>query len=301
MHCPLNQRQHNGAHTEYAHKGCRHGNGIGVQHLGARLLTRTTRSLALTDSGAVYFEQVKHLVRDLELAHAAVTEHKGEPQGRLRIASSAAFGRHVLAPLMPAFQKRYPGLALELITTDRSVDHITEQVDVSIRIREQLEDSLVARRIARIPSLFVASPDYLARAGRPGSPEELQQHDCLVFRVPADGRLLRWFFYRDGVRFAAPVKVTMVSDDIDVLARAAMAGGGIARLAAFVAQPLVASGALVDLFPAVEPLLPRGQAERAEIEPLDFYCCVRDRYELTPKVRAFSDFLLQQLPPQWRL
>lgn len=261
--------------------------------LGVRLLTRTTRSLALTDSGTVYFEQVKHVIRDLELAHSAVTEYHGEPQGRLRIASSAAFGRHVLAPRLPAFQKRYPRLAIELITTDRSVDHITEQVDISIRIREQLEDGLVARRIACVPSIFCASPDYLTRAGVPQTPEDLQHHDCLVFRVAADGRLLRWFFLRDGVRFDTQVKVAMVSDDIDVLTRAAVAGGGVTRIADFIARPWLDSGALVELF--AEP-----ETAQAEVEPLDFYLCVRDRYELTPKVRHFIDYLVESLPEQWR-
>jgi len=146
--------------------------------LGVRLLTRTTRSLALTDSGAVYFEQVRHVITDLELAHSAVTEHHGEPQGRLRVSSSAAFGRHVLAKRIPAFQKKYPLLAVELFTTDGSVDLVTEQVDISIRIREQLDEGLVARKIATVPSIFCASPDYLERAGVPKEPEDLRHRSC---------------------------------------------------------------------------------------------------------------------------
>jgi len=262
--------------------------------LGARLLTRTTRRLALTDSGTLYYARVREIVRDLELAHTAVAELHTAPQGRLRIAASAAFGRHVLAPLLPAFNARYPRVTCEVVTTDRVVNHIQESVDISIRIDQQLEDGLVAHPIATVPSVFCASPHYLARAGHPQEPEDLREHDCLVFRIPVDGRLLRWGFVRDGLRFDAPVRAAMISDDIDVLAKAAAAGGGITRLASFVARPYLASGQLVELFPVT------GKAScQALTEPLRFYLCVRDRYEMTPKVRAFMDYLDTALPAEW--
>lgn len=265
------------------------------ESLGVRLLTRTTRSLALTESGALYYERVRNVMRDLELARSEATQLHGEPQGRLRIASSAAFGRHVIAPLLPAFNARYPRLACELLTTDRSVNHIQESVDVSIRIPAQLEDGLIARHIASVPTIFCASPDYLARAGEPKTPEELRDHDCLAFRIAVDGRLLPWSFVRDGVKFDAQIRVALVSDDIDVLARAAIAGGGITRLAAFVAEPYLASGQLCRLFGAGDDT-----GNRALIEPLDYYLCVRDRYELTLKVRTLVDYLQAYLPEAWR-
>lgn len=263
--------------------------------LGVRLLTRTTRSLALTDSGVVYFEQVRNVLRDLELARSAATLGHDDPSGRLRIASSAAFGRYVLAPLLPAFSARYPRLACELITTDRSVNHIQESVDVSVRIPAQLEDGLVARHIASVPSVYCASPAYLHRAGTPGSPDALREHDCLAFKVAVDGRLMPWRFVRDGVGFDAQLRVALVSDDIDVLARVAINGGGITRLAAFVAEPYLASGQLQELF--ADPQHACGQALT---EPLDYYLCVRDRYELTPKVRAFVEHLQQHLRDDWQ-
>lgn len=263
--------------------------------LGVRLLTRTTRNLALTESGSLYFEQVRHIVRDLELARSAVTEHRNDPKGKLRIASSAAFARHVLAPRLPAFQTRFPRLAIELIATDRSVDHITESVDLSIRIREQLEDGLVAKRIASIPLLFCAAPSYLAKAGTPLIPEDLKLHDCLLFRVPADGRLLHWRFLRDGVSIETETPATMVSDDIDTLAQAAAAGGGVVRLAAFIAQRFIENGQLVELFGSDSH-----GGNRITAEPLDFFLCVQDRYELTPKVCLFRDYLLESLPPEWQ-
>ena len=178
-------------------------------YLGVRLLTRTTRSLATTDAGKVYYDKVALLIHELELARSAVTDTEQELQGRLCIASTAAFSRHVLAPLIPAFNQRYPRLEIELTSTDRRVDHVQESVDVSIRIKQQLDDGMVARKIATVPTIFCASPAYIARAGRPSTPADLREHDCLVFRLAADGRFLRWGFVENGLRFDAEVRAFM--------------------------------------------------------------------------------------------
>ncbi|MDN3557696.1 LysR family transcriptional regulator [Halomonas maura] len=263
--------------------------------LGVRLLTRTTRSMSLTDSGALYYQRVRHIARDIERAHDAISSLQAEPRGRLRVASTAAFGRHVLAPLMPAFNARFRHLALEILTTDRSVDHIQEDLDVSIRFTPQLEDGLVARRIASLPFLFCASPTYLAKAGHPQTPEELRHHDCLAFRFPRDGRFLSWGFIRDGRRFEADIRAAMISDDIDVLTQMALSGGGITRLADFIAQPHIDQGRLVPLFEE-----PGSDGVHAVSEPMDIYLCVRDRHEFTPKVKVFMDYLVEQMPPRWR-
>ena len=263
--------------------------------LGVRLLTRTTRSLALTDSGRLYYERVSTLIHELASASEAVSELRDEPRGRLGIAATAAFARHVLAPLIPEFNRRYPHITIELMATDRNVDHVRESVDVSIRIQPALEDGLVARHIARVSSVFCAAPDYLARRGTPTIPEQLQEHDCLVFRFPADGRFLRWGFVRAGEHYYPPVHAAIISDDIDTLARMAVAGAGITRLGAFIAAPFIARGELVELFTPSS-----NDSVLAEVAPLDFYFCVRDRHQLTGKVRAFRDYLAEALPEHWR-
>ncbi|WP_418903629.1 LysR family transcriptional regulator [Pseudomonas syringae] len=158
-------------------------------HLGVRLLSRTTRRMALTESGTRYFEKVRHIPRDVDLASQAAAVAT-EPRGPLCIATTTAFGCHVLAPLMPAFKEAYPHIDIELISTNRRVDHRLEGVDVSIRIEAQLNDQLIARRIASRPFVFCASPAYLDRAGVPTTPEDLKQHACIVFRYPTDGRFL---------------------------------------------------------------------------------------------------------------
>lgn len=161
-----------------------------------------------------------------------------------------------------------------------------EDVDVSLRITAQLEERLVARPIARIPFVVCAAPAYLDRAGRPVSPEDLRHYACLVLRYPTDGRFLPWGFVRDGVQFDAPVKVALISDDIDVLAQMAVNGGGIARLASFVAGPLIDKQALVPLF--AEDCC---HGAHAVPEPMQVYACVTDRQAFTSKVRAFVSHL----------
>jgi DNA-binding transcriptional LysR family regulator len=260
-------------------------------HLGVRLLSRTTRRLAMTESGARYFEKVRHIPQDVEIA-AHLATLASEPQGPLRIATTAAFGRHLLAPLLPAFKRTYPGIDIELIGSDRRLDHRLEQIDVSLRIKAQLSDSLVARRIASRAFVFCAAPAYLEQAGTPHTPEELQQHACLLFRYPTDGRYLPWRFVRAGQTFEAATRPGFVCDDIDMIAQLAVNGGGIARLADFVALPLIERGQLVSLFDAQSQ-----DATAAQSEPMDIYACVSERSALSGKVRAFIDFLEQALQP----
>lgn len=262
-------------------------------HLDVRLLQRTTRSMALTESGAAYYEKVKRIAHDLDAAHSAITTTQSQLLGRLSIASTSAFGRHVLAPLIAGFAQRHPRLQLELSTTDRKINHIQEGIDLSLRIKPQLEEGIVARKIASVPFIICAAPAYLARAGWPHTPEDLRDHACLAFRYPLDGRFLRWGFVRDEQRFDATLNVTAISDDVDALTHMALRGAGITRLAAFVAAPFIESGQLVPLFED------RQAMTHACPEPLDIYLCVQDRAAITPKVKAFMDYLTEALMSRW--
>lgn len=254
-------------------------------HLGVRLLSRTTRSMSLTENGKRYFEKVRHIPVDIELAsQAAANETK--PQGPLCIATTAAFGRYVLAPLMPAFKDSFPDIDIELISTDRNVDHRLEGVDVSIRIQAQLDDQLIARKIASLPFIFCAAPAYLDRAGTPQTPEELSQHACLVFRYPTDRRFLPWTFIVNEQPVNVKLNPGFISDDIDIIAKIAVGGGGIARLASFVAQPLIDSDQLRPLFRSDD-----GGEGKFQSQPMDIYACVNERSALNAKVRAFIDFV----------
>ncbi|MCF3484638.1 LysR family transcriptional regulator [Stenotrophomonas maltophilia] len=261
-------------------------------HLGVRLLNRSTRQLALSEAGALYLAQVRHIEADLARAQAMVTSGDIEPAGPLRIACSSAFGRHVLAPLLPSLQQRYPQLQLELRLIDRAVQHGPEAVDASIRIGAQLEDGVVARQLARVPFVFCASPAYLKAHGTPQEPAELGRHRGLLHRFPTDGRPLRWGLLKDGQRVDAALPPSMVCDDIDALASLAVAGAGITRLAAFVAEPCLRDGRLQAVFGADSAWRP---------EPMDVYFCVSDRRDFTAKIRALFEHLRAGMAPAWRV
>lgn len=263
--------------------------------LGIRLLIRTTRQSGLTEAGRVYYDRVREVINDLEQAAAAVSVLNEEPRGRLKIATSVAFGRHVIAPLVPSFAARYPDVSIELVVTDRSIDHIGEGIDISVRFAQQLEPGLIARKLGSVPLMICAAPSYIARRGRPETPEDLRHHDCLIFRFAGHGRLFRWVFVRDGLRFEPELRPTIVSNDIDTLAQMAIAGAGITRLGTFIANQLFEQGLLVPLFgdAAAE------DGARVDHEPLDFYACFLDRQAETPKVRAFLDHAVQSLQGRW--
>lgn len=263
--------------------------------LGTRLLSRTTRQLGLTESGRVYFDRVRGVVEDLELAAVAVASLNQKPRGSLKIASSVAFGRHVVAPLVPSFAERHPEVSIELVVTDREIDHIGEGIDISVRFGLQLEPGLIARKLASVPMIICAAPSYIERRGRPQQPEDLMHHDCLVYRYAGHGRIFRWGFVRDGLRFEPELKATIVSNDIDTLAEMAIAGAGITRLGAFIATDLIARGLLVPLFGGA----PREGIANTDHEPFDFYACFVDRQAETPKVRAFIDHAVQSLKGRW--
>lgn len=260
-------------------------------HLGVRLLQRTTRRMALTENGAAYYEKVRRIAADLEAAQSSIRHDETELQGRLSIASTSAFGRHVLASLIASFGALHPRLLIELSTTNGKINHIQDGIDLSLRIKPQLEDGIVARKIVSLPFIMCAAPAYLQRAGWPQSPDDLQNHACLAFRYPLDGRFLRWSFVRDGQRFDANINATAISDDIDALAQMAVHGAGITRLAEFVAAPFLASGQLVQLL----------EHSDAVIEPMDIYACVQERAAMTPKVKAFLDYLSAHLAARWPL
>ncbi|ACY31931.1 MULTISPECIES: LysR family transcriptional regulator [Comamonas] len=264
------------------------------RELGTRLITRTTRSMALTEAGESYLARVAPVLDELEKAQSDLSLIHGELQGRLRIACMAAFGRHVLAPLLPAFAALHPRLELELLITDRHVDVLKEDVDISVRYRDVLEPGMSVRLLASVPRILCASPQYLQQHGRPQSAQDLLEHPCLLYRRERDGRLMRWPFMRDGQRTDPQQKIAAIGSDIDALVEFAAAGGGIAWAGSFIVHEEMRKGRLVPL--ALKPAR-KGQLQ-FEDAPLDFFACFKDRKYVPAKVRALVDYLLQELPQQ---
>lgn len=268
------------------------------RELGTRLITRTTRSMALTEAGERYLARVAPVLDELEKAQSDVSLVHGELHGRLRIACMAAFGRHILAPLLPAFTQRHPRLEPDLLVTDRDVDVLKEDVDVSIRYRDVLEPGMSVRPLAAVPRILCASPQYLEQHGHPQVAEDLLQHACMLYRRERDGRFMRWPFVRDGRRVDPPLRIAAIGTDIDALTEFAVAGGGIVWVGSFIAHRYVQAGQLVPLLLKPARKGQKAQAGQLQFEngTLDFFACFRDRQYVPAKVRTFVDFLLEALP-----
>lgn len=264
------------------------------RELGTRLLTRTTRSMALTEAGERYLAHVQPVLAQLEAAQADIALlDDGVLRGRLRVSCMSAFGRHLLAALMPAFLARHPQLQFELLAVDRQVDVLREDIDVAIRYRDVLEPGMAVRPLAAVPRILYAAPGYLAARGRPRTAQDLLAHDCLLYRREVDGRFMRWPFVRDGERVDPPLRVAASGNDIDALSQMAVHGAGIAWLGVFIARPLIERGLLEPLALHDDPA--DAAALRLQADTLDFFACFRDRRNIPAKVRALVDYLVQAL------
>ena len=221
------------------------------RELGVRLLRRTTRSLGMTEEGRRLFDATREALRALESAHEAIAERRSEPSGLVRILSMTGFSRLYVLPLLAVLRARYPRLTLELQASDRVVDMAEEGFDVALRIGAPAEGSLVARKLADVPRVVCASPDYLARRGVPATLADLAAHDCIAYRSPSSGRLVKW---EAGPHAAEAVQASSVLtlNDMVAVCEAAMAGHGLAQLPTYIATPALRAGALVAVLRDVE-------------------------------------------------
>lgn len=246
--------------------------------LGAQLLHRTTRRLALTEAGQAYYERARRILDDLEEADLAVASHHARPRGMLRVNAPMAFGTMEMALWLPRFLASHPEVSVDLVCNDRFVDLIEEGFDVALRLARDLPDStLVARKLATASTLLVASPAYLKRHGMPQTPQDLLQHNCLTYTLAP--RPDQWIFSTpDGGSATVTVRGSLKANTGIALRTAAVAGVGIAAAASFIVHEDLARGTLV-------PVL-SDYALRAR----NLYAMYPHNRHLSPKVRAFIDF-----------
>jgi DNA-binding transcriptional LysR family regulator len=246
--------------------------------LGAQLLNRTTRRLALTEAGQTYYERARRILDDLQDADLAVSRHHTVPRGTLRINAPMAFGTLDMGRWLPAFMARYPELKVDLVCNDRFVDLIEEGFDVAVRLARDMPDSsLMARKLTTTVSMLVASPDYLKRRGTPSVPADLSGHNCLTYTlIPKPNE---WVLTSlEGARSTISVSGSFQSNTGIALRSAALAGVGIAASASFIVHDDLIRGDLV-------PVLPDYR-----MPPRDIYAVYPYNRHLSPKVRAFVDF-----------
>ena len=218
------------------------------QELSVRLFQRTTRRLTLTEAGSSYFDKVSPLVEQLDDAGAAIADVGQEPRGTLRATASVSFGHKCVLPVLPDLLAKYPKLSIDLVLTDQVVDLVSERIDVAVRLGRLPDSSLIAQKLADMPYIICASPDYLRRHGRPKRPADIMRHECLLF--PIGGFRSHWTFVdRAGRRQIVPVAGRVVISNAIALQECARAGLGLSLLSRWLTDDDVASGKLVDVFP----------------------------------------------------
>lgn len=197
--------------------------------IGARLLNRTTRSVAPSASGEQLYSRVAPLFREMADAVAEASEATGQMSGTLRINTLGIAARTLIAPRLSRFHRAYPDVALDIVVDDALADIVSGRFDAGIRVGGQLEKDMIAVRLTPdMKMVAVASPDYLARRGSPKAPKDLHDHACINWRLQMDGRYYRWEFEKRGKRLEVAVNGPVVTNHADVGVASALNGLGIA-------------------------------------------------------------------------
>lgn len=257
--------------------------------LGVRLLQRSTRRLALTPEGEVYFDRVQRIVSEIADAESEVMRFGVRPRGRVRMSVGTAFATYALVPALPEFMARYPEIELDLHVTDRVVDLVEAGIDLAIRVGPLPDSNLAARRIGHLERVISASPEYLAKHGVPRAPEDLSRHNCLT--LPGIAGQAEWPFRGPaGTRLVA-VKGNIAVNNAETLFELALLGLGVIRLSDIIVGPAIRTGRLV-------PVLTRVH----QPEPLPLHAVYVPSHHRPPKVGAVIDFLLEKFESvPWRL
>jgi len=220
------------------------------QHLGVRLLHRTTRNIALTDEGRQFLEAAQPAVASLERALQRVRSAKDENTGPLRIVGPRSTFLPVLWPLVDEFCRQHPGVQPDIQLDDRIGNWVQDRVDVGFRIGNQPEEGVIGRRLFPLQLIICAAPGYVAEHGAPNTLEDLSAHRCSVFRHPTTGRLLPWTVKIDGEVVTRDVPPGLSTNDSELEAEAVLSGQVIGQLAGISAARHIREGRLIPLLPA---------------------------------------------------
>lgn len=248
------------------------------RRLGVRLLNRTTRRLTLTEAGEGFYRRTSQALAAIREAELEVAESAAKPRGHLRVSAPTLYGAEVLSRHLGTFRRRYPDISLELALENRIVDLVRERIDVGVRMSAPKDSSLVMRRIADIPIVTCASPQYVNSHGRPRVPADLREHDCVIYTLAS--RMHEWIYYDENRQpYAVPVRGPFHTNDDLAMRQAGLDGFGILRMPKLFVQEALDAGRLIQLWPDdAGPGVPL-----AAVYP--------SRRELPAKVRVFVDFV----------
>jgi DNA-binding transcriptional LysR family regulator len=249
------------------------------ERLGARLLQRTTRKVALTDVGARYLERIRRVLADIEEADRAAEGESARPSGQLVVSAPLGFGRLHVSPVMSAYLKRYPEVSGELRLEDRLVSLVEDGIDLAVRIGELADSSLVARHVGSMRRIVVASPAYLKARGEPKRPADVVSHDTIQFGstvAAAD-----WRFRDDGEAVRIAYAPRLLTNSSDAAVQYAEAGGGLTRVLAYQAAASLKAGRL------------RIVLEKFELPASPIHIVYPTSRLLSAKVRTFIDLVVE--------
>lgn len=246
--------------------------------LGVRLLHRTTRKLALSDAGEQALKGFREMVALAEDVQAQASQ-RGQVQGRLRITSAPSFAQAQLTAAVVDFQQLHPRVEIDLMMVDRTVDLVQDRIDLAIRLSNRIDETLVARRLAVCHSVLCASPSYLARAGVPQKPEDLQAHRCVVHSA---GFAPSYNLRRAGTTTTIGTRSVLTANETSIIRAGALAGAGIAMLPTYYVTEELARGQLQVVLPDYA------------LDPLDIQAVYLSRRHQPLALRRLIEFLAQR-------
>lgn len=248
------------------------------QHLGVRLLNRTTRSQHLTDIGATFYERARIILAEMEVAESLAAETIIVPRGKIRINAPVTFGIHALSQKIAEYMQKYPEVSVDLSLSNRYVDLIDEGFDAIFRIGELADSGLIARTLTPYRLILCASPDYISSHEPLNSPHDLSRHECLGFSHTE--LRTNWTFDGPDGRVTVPVRGRFMADSGEAIVNTGLNGLGVMLQPSELVLPYLKTGQLIEILPAYS----------APTRPMHLLHAPDRR--MTPKLRSFIDFVL---------
>ncbi|MBN8961657.1 MAG: LysR family transcriptional regulator [Rhizobiales bacterium] len=247
--------------------------------VGARLLSRTTRKVAPTQDGHAFYERCLRAIADVDEIENLFRNDAVLPAGRIRVDVPGRIGRLILAPALPEFLARFPGIDVDFGSTDRTVNLIEENIDCALRVGSLADSGLIARHIGELALINVASPAYLAAHGTPRHPDDLAAHFAVSYASPSNGRIVPWEWIADGVAKICTPRARVTVNSAEAYIACCLAGIGLIQIPAYDVKDHLASGALVEVMPDF----------RAASMPMTLL--YPHRQHLSHRLRVFIDWL----------
>jgi LysR family transcriptional regulator, regulator for bpeEF and oprC len=249
--------------------------------LKVRLLNRTTRRISLTPDGAAYYERCARILADIEETENSFSHTANAPRGKLKVDVPGAIGRMLVVPALEDFRSQYPDIDVMLGVSDRPVDLIQDSVDCAVRMGRLQDSTLVARRVGTAQFVTAASPEYLARRGRPTSLADLEQHEAVNYFSSRTGRIVEMDFVFDGEPVKVRMRSRLAANEGDAYLQCGLRGLGLIQIPEFVAQPSIEKGELLEVLP---------QWRRS---PYPISTVYPQSKHLSPQVRVFVDWVAE--------